>query len=55
MGEHPMAAKKTTVTRNAKTGSYTVHVAKSATTGTFVTESKVTGRIEVRSSIKKAS
>lgn len=50
-----MAAKKITATRNAKTGSYTVHVSKSATTGTFVNESKVTGRIEVRSSVKKAS
>lgn len=50
-----MATKKTAATRNAKTGSYTVRVAKSASTGKFVSESNTTGRIEVRTSVKRAS
>lgn len=50
-----MATKKPAVTRSTKTGSYTVRVAKSASTGTFVSESKATGRIEVRASGKKVS
>jgi|ThiBio_inoc_plan_1041526.scaffolds.fasta_scaffold00964_23 hypothetical protein len=50
-----MAAKKSTAARNAKTGSYTVHVPKSAATGKFVSESSATGRIVVRGSAKKAS
>ena len=48
-------AKNTAVTRSARTGSYTVRVAKSASTGKFVSGSKTTGRIEVRGSAKKAS
>ena len=50
-----MATKKVAVARNAKTGSYTVRVPKSASTGKFVTESKATGRIEVRSTATKTS
>lgn len=49
-----MAAKRTAATRNATTGSYTVRVAKSASTGKFTSGSKSTGRIEVRES-KKSS
>lgn len=49
-----MDTKRTAVTRNAKTGSYTIHVTKSASTGKFVSESKPTGRIEVRAAAKKA-
>lgn len=49
-----MAAKKTASTRSATTGSYTVRVAKNASTGKFVSGSKSTGRIEVREA-KKAS
>ncbi len=48
-----MAAKKTVSIRNATTGSYTVRVAKNASTGKFVSGSKATGRIEIRA--KKAS
>jgi len=50
-----MAAKKVTAARNAKTGSYTVRVPKSASTGKFVSESKAKGRIEVRGSAAKTS
>ena len=50
-----MATKKAAVTRSAKTGSYTVRVAKSASTGTFVSEPKTDGRIEVRGTAKKIS
>ena len=50
-----MAAKKGTATRSARTGSYTVRVLKSASTGKFVSESKVKGRIEARRSAAKTS
>lgn len=50
-----MAAKKIAATRNEKTGSYTVHVPKSATTGKFVSESGAKGSIVVRGSAKKDS
>lgn len=50
-----MATKKVAATRNAKTGSYTVRVPKSASTGKFVTESKTQGRIEVQAQTKRAS
>lgn len=50
-----MATTKISATRNAKTGSYTVRVPKSASTGKFVSESKVTGRIKVPNSVKKVS
>lgn len=42
-----MATKKVAATRNAKTGSYTVRVAKSASSGRFVSESRKPGRIQV--------
>ena len=48
-----MTKKTVSVTYNGKTGSYTVRVPKNAATGTFVSESKATGRIEVRASSKK--
>ena len=50
-----MANKNTAVTRNSTTGSYTVRVTKSASTGQFASGSKPTGRIVVRESGKKAS
>lgn len=50
-----MEAKKGTATRSARTGSYTVRIPKSASTGKFVAESKPTGRIEVRGSASKTS
>lgn len=51
-----MAAKKIIAAqKNAKTGSFTVHVPKDATTGTFATKPKTTGRIVVRTPAKKSS
>lgn len=50
-----MATKKAAAKRSATTGSYTVRVAKSATTGKFVSGSKSVGRIEVRGAGKKPS
>lgn len=42
-----MATKKVAATRNAKTGSYTVRVPKSARTGKFISNAKQSGRINV--------
>lgn len=42
-----MTTKKVAATRNAKTGSYTVRVPKSAKTGKFVSNVKQSGRIQV--------
>jgi len=50
-----MASSKVPVVRNAKTGSVTVRVPKNPMTGTFVSESKSTGRIIVSASTKKSS
>ena len=50
-----MNSKTKVATRNAKTGSITMRVPKSATTGTFVVKSAVRGRIELRPAVKKAS
>lgn len=47
--------KKVAVVRNAKTGSVTVRVPKSASTGKFVVESKPDRTIQVRASANKAS
>lgn len=50
-----MANKKVAATPNAKTGSYTIRVPKSARTGKFSSESKRVGRIQVGTNPKKAS
>lgn len=42
-----MTTKKVAATRNAKTGSYTVRVPKSATTGKFVSNGKQSGQIKL--------
>ncbi|GAA1355266.1 hypothetical protein GCM10009596_02240 [Arthrobacter rhombi] len=50
-----MAIKSVAATRNAKTGSYTVRVQKSATSGKFVAQSVKPGRIEIQAQAKKSS
>lgn len=42
-----MASKKVETARNAKTGSYTVRVPKSASSGKFVSETRTGGRIQI--------
>ncbi|WP_417233737.1 hypothetical protein [Arthrobacter sp.] len=49
-----MTTKKVAAVRNAKTGSYTVYVQKSASSGKFVSQTVKPGRIEVRLPSKKA-
>lgn len=53
--EERMTAKRVAATRNPRTGSYTVRVPKSATTGKFVSEAKTQGRIEVKGQTKRTS
>lgn len=51
-----MATNQIAAVRNAKTGSYTVRVPKSARTGRFVApKAKPQGRIEVQTSRQKTS
>lgn len=49
-----MTTNKVPVTRNMKTGSYTVHVPKDVRTGKFTSTPKPQGRIVVRSAAKKS-
>ncbi|MGG5752298.1 hypothetical protein ACQ3I4_06690 [Zafaria sp. Z1313] len=50
-----MTTKKTSVSVNARTGSYTVHVAKSAQTGKFSAASSAQGRIGISKPANKSS
>lgn len=50
-----MTSKRVRTERNSKTGSYTVRVPKSASTGTFVSRGATSGRIQLGKSAKKTA